>query len=70
MMLNSLAAYWVNKGMRARDPAKRSDILARATACYNRSDRISVRDYTTWIGKGVLLLAMKDLTRAEYTIFL
>jgi len=64
-ILNTLAAYYTNLATKQKEKTKKDEYFNQATMNYNKADKIDVREDLTWVGKGVLLLAKGDISRAS-----
>ncbi|KAH3764242.1 RNA polymerase-associated protein CTR9 [Pelomyxa schiedti] len=63
-ILNTLAEHYVLIASKERDQKRKDKKYKLATDCYNRSDRISYMEPSTWLGKGVMVLSQGDLVQA------
>jgi RNA polymerase-associated protein CTR9 len=65
-ILNSLAAYYVYVALMEKDKIKSAQYFEEATTKFNEADKINFHEETTWLGKGVLLLARRNFEAAAF----
>lgn len=63
---NAMAAYYISQATKSRDIEKRNSFLELAHSHLNESDRIDLRNWTSWIGKGIWILLQGRFEQAKY----
>ncbi|OUM70506.1 hypothetical protein PIROE2DRAFT_56800 [Piromyces sp. E2] len=70
LILNCLASYQIKKAkqIKLNDPTSQQDkkyLFEAATSLFNAADKIDIRETTSWIGKGILLLTKGQIDKAN-----
>ncbi|ORX47625.1 TPR-like protein [Piromyces finnis] len=70
LILNCLASYQIKKAkqIKLNDPNSQQDkkyLFEAATSLFNAADKIDIRETTSWIGKGILLLTKGQIDKAN-----
>jgi tetratricopeptide (TPR) repeat protein len=60
-----LAGLYLNLAVLS-DSREKQSYLEKATSKYNEADTIDMQEEASWLGKGILLLARKEVDRAIF----